>query len=131
MPPVCDNSGREFLRPGRPETDRLPAAMRMANDATPVRSEFADDPDMAGIIALFVSELPSRIAAMQSALSTGDFAQLRVLAHQLKGAAGGYGFPKLGEAAAMVDRGIGEGCDHNVIRSRLGMLAAFAARIRA
>ena len=105
--------------------------MRMANDATPVRSEFADDPDMAGIIALFVSELPSRVAAMQSALSSGDFAQLRVLAHQLKGAAGGYGFPKLGEAAAMVDRGIGDGCDHNVIRSRLGMLAAFAARIRA
>ena len=108
-----------------------PAAMRMANDATPVRSEFADDPDMAGIIALFVSELPSRVAAMQAALSSGDFPQLRILAHQLKGAAGGYGFPKLGEAAATVDRGINEGCDHNVIRSRLGMLAALAARIQA
>jgi HPt (histidine-containing phosphotransfer) domain-containing protein len=104
--------------------------MRMANDATPVRSEFADDPDMAGIIALFVSELPSRVSSMQSALDSGDFAQLRVLAHQLKGAAGGYGFPKLGEAAALVDQGIKDGCDANVIRSRVGMLAAFAARIR-
>jgi HPt (histidine-containing phosphotransfer) domain-containing protein len=104
--------------------------MRIAQDSNPVRSEFADDPDMADIVALFVSELPKRIASMQEALCSGDIPQLRILAHQLKGAAGGYGFPKLGEAAALIDLGIKEGCDENVVRSRLGMLAAFAARIR-
>ena len=104
--------------------------MRIAPDSNPVRSEFADDPDMADIVALFVSELPKRISSMQEALCSGDIAQLRILAHHLKGAAGGYGFPKLGEAAALVDLGIKEGCDENVVRSRLGMLAAFAARVR-
>ena len=105
--------------------------MRLSSDSTTVRSEFADDPDMSPIVELFIRELPQRLAAMHSALASANLEQLRTLAHQLKGAAGGYGFPKLGEAAAMVDRGIGDGCDHNVIRSRLGMLAAFAARIRA
>lgn len=104
--------------------------MRLSPDSTIYRSDFADDPDMAEIVALFVSELPQRMAAMQAALAGNDIERLRTLAHQLKGAAGGYGFPKLGEAAALIDRGIKEGCDGNVLRSRLGMLAAIAGRIR-
>lgn len=105
--------------------------MRLSPDSTTYRSDFADDPDMTEIVALFVSEIPQRMQAMHAALAEGDIERLRTLAHQLKGAAGGYGFPKLGDAAALIDRGIKEGCDANVLRSRLGMLAAVAARIRA
>jgi HPt (histidine-containing phosphotransfer) domain-containing protein len=104
--------------------------MRMSQDAQAVRSEFADDPDMSGIVGQFVSELPDRVQSMNAALAAGQFEQLRVLAHQLKGAAGGYGFPRLGEAAALIDQGIKDRCDLNVIRSRMGMLSAFAARVR-
>jgi HPt (histidine-containing phosphotransfer) domain-containing protein len=104
--------------------------MRLSSDSTTVRSEFADDPDMSPIVELFIRELPQRLAAMHSALASANLEQLRTLAHQLKGAAGGYGFPKLGEAAALVDQGVKDGCDPNVIRSRVGMLAALAARIR-
>ena len=104
--------------------------MRLTPDDTTLRSEFADDPDMAGIVALFVRELPQRLAAMHASLSVGDLEQVRVLAHQLKGAAGGYGYPKLGEAAALVDNAVKDGQQANVIRSRVGMLAAVAARIR-
>lgn len=103
--------------------------MRLDPEQTSLRSEFRDDPDMTGIIALFVRELPQRLSAMQEAHTSGNIEQLRVLAHQLKGAAGGYGFPRLGEAAALVDRGVSEGCDANVIRSRLGMLASLVSRI--
>ena len=81
-------------------------------------------------VELFVRELPQRLAAMHSALGADNLEQLRTLAHQLKGAAGGYGFPKLGEAAALVDQGVKDGCEPNVIRGRVGMLAALAARIR-
>ena len=104
--------------------------MRLSNDQTTLRSEFADDPDMVAIIALFIHELPQRLAAMHVAIAAADRDQLRMLAHQLKGAAGGYGFPKLGEAAALVDQAVRAGNDDNVIRSRVGMLAAVAARIR-
>jgi HPt (histidine-containing phosphotransfer) domain-containing protein len=104
--------------------------MRLSPDSTTYRSDFADDPDMSEIVSLFVSELPQRMAAMHAALAAGETERLRTFAHQLKGAAGGYGFPKLGEAAALIDQGIKEGCDANVVRSRLGMLAALAARVR-
>ena len=104
--------------------------MRLSPDSTSYRSEFADDPDMSEIVTLFVSELPQRMAAMHAALAAGDIERLRTLAHQLKGAAGGYGFPKLGEAAALIDQGIKDGSEQNVVRSRLGMLAALAARVR-
>ncbi len=104
--------------------------MRLSSDQTTLRSEFADDPDMLGIVALFIHELPQRLAAMHTALAASDREQLGMLAHQLKGAAGGYGFPKLGEAAALVDQAIKDRNDDNVVRSRVGMLAAVAARIR-
>jgi HPt (histidine-containing phosphotransfer) domain-containing protein len=108
----------------------IPEYMRLSSDQTTLRSEYADDPDMLAIVALFINELPQRLALMHAALAAANMEQLRILAHQLKGAAGGYGFPKLGEAAALVDQAIKDGCDDNVIRSRVGMLAAVAARIR-
>lgn len=104
--------------------------MRKANDQTTLRSEFVDDPDMVAIVALFIHELPQRLAAMHVAIAAADHEQLRMLAHQLKGAAGGYGFPNLGEAAALIDQAVRAGNDDNVIRSRVGMLAAIVARIR-
>ena len=67
-------------------------------------SEFADDPDMQELVELFRFELPERIAALEASLDRGDTDALARLAHQLKGASAGYGFPTLGEAAAQVER---------------------------
>lgn len=80
---------------------------------------------------MFVDELPRRTMAMQAALNSGNLDQVRVLAHQLKGAAGGYGFGALGEAAALVEAAVKDGCEANVVRSRIGTLIALAARVRA
>lgn len=105
--------------------------MRLSPDDPVIRSAFVGDPEMEGIVFLFVSELPHRIESMQSALAASDWERLRTLAHQLKGAAGGYGFPQLGSAAALIDQGIREGCDLNVIKSRVGTFCAMAARVKA
>ena len=48
----------------------------------------ASDPEMAELVALFVDELPTRVAAIQQAAADGDWLQVRLLAHQLKGAGG-------------------------------------------
>ncbi len=40
---------------------------------------------------------------------TGDRVCLARLAHQLKGAAGGYGFPRISEAAAVLEAACGVG----------------------
>ena len=68
-----------------------------------LRSEMANDPEIAELVEEFVGELPSRIGALSSALGDGDAIRLRTLAHQLKGAAGGYGFPTIGHVAKRVE----------------------------
>jgi len=69
----------------------------------PLVSEFAGDPDMVEIVEYFVEELPSRVVAIREAASTKDTTSLTTLAHQLKGAAPGYGFPDIGAAAGVLE----------------------------
>jgi HPt (histidine-containing phosphotransfer) domain-containing protein len=105
--------------------------MRVTADQPYLYSDFAADLEMREIIELFVAELPKRTMAMHAALHSEDTELVRVIAHQLKGAAGGYGFTQLGEAAALVESAVKDGCELNVVRSRIGTLIALAARVRA
>jgi len=66
-------------------------------------SELATDPDMTELIEMFVDELPDRVDAIERTLSQQDFDALRSLTHQLKGAAGGYGFPTITDAAKAIE----------------------------
>ncbi len=66
----------------------------------PLISEFADDAEMAELIELFVAEMPERICSLRSAFEQAATEDLQRLAHQLKGAAPGYGYPAIGVAAA-------------------------------
>lgn len=69
------------------------------NNPDPVVSELANDPDMEELVEMFVNELPGKAAAIQKALADQDLETLGKLAHQLKGSAGGYGFPSITDAA--------------------------------
>lgn len=79
---------------------------RVMADEGPIRSEFADDPEMTLLIREFVESLPARAGAIHAHLEAGAHDTARTLAHQLKGAGGGYGFPQVTEAARAVDRSI-------------------------
>lgn len=70
----------------------------------PLRSEFADDPDLKELVEMFLEDLPERVASVRSAWQEGHLDDLRRLAHQLKGASPGYGFPAIGSAAALLER---------------------------
>jgi len=69
-------------------------------------SEFANDPDMSELVRLFVEEMPERIDAMLQSLERGAAGDLRRLAHQMKGACGGYGFPRVGQAAGRLENSL-------------------------
>jgi len=73
---------------------------------SPLRSTFADDTDMMELVEYFISELPERIDGLESAFRDDDRATLKRLAHQLKGAAGGYGYPSITECAANLERAV-------------------------
>ena len=70
----------------------------------PILSEFASDTDMRELVEFFVDELGERVAAIRAAFESGDKDRLRTLAHQIKGAAGGYGFPAISNTAATLER---------------------------
>lgn len=79
------------------------------------RSPFASDPEMRDIVALFVEDLSRRADALRAAFESGDRNRLRTLAHQLRGSAGGYGFPAIGNAAANVEILLLSGAGHERI----------------
>jgi len=70
---------------------------------TPLLSDFSDDPDMLELVEMFVDDMPSRISALEQAFGSGDIGEISRLSHQLKGAAGGYGFGSITDAAAEVE----------------------------
>jgi HPt (histidine-containing phosphotransfer) domain-containing protein len=77
-------------------------------DDGPITSEFADDPDMAILIDEFVASLPMQASTILERIDGGLIEQARALAHQLKGAGGGYGFPQVTAAARAVELAIRE-----------------------
>ncbi len=94
-------------------------------------SEFANDPDMAELVESFVSELPDRIRAIQDACDSADLTLLATLVHQLKGAAGGYGFPSVTEASAVLEASTRARADLAVIQEQLDALVGLCRRVQA
>jgi HPt (histidine-containing phosphotransfer) domain-containing protein len=110
---------REIPAFDKPGVNRLPrdaekkgvnseVPLTMASSPTtvtndPIRSEFANDPDMAEIVSMFVSEMPEKIANLNKTFQAMQFDELRRLAHQIKGSSGGYGFSELGKAAGRLE----------------------------
>lgn len=76
---------------------------KLSAQAGPLKSEFAGDADMAELVDFFIDELKQRVDSLTNAFQSGDRLQLKSLAHQLKGAAGGYGFPTITASAAEVE----------------------------
>lgn len=70
----------------------------------PLVSTLADDPDMVELVQFFVDEIGDRINTIQTTARTNDIGGLRTIAHQLKGAATGYGFEPISKTAGELER---------------------------
>jgi len=81
------------------------------HDNGPLVSEFSDDRDMAELVELYVEEMGERVASLERLWNENEIESLRSMAHQLKGASGGYGFPAITDAAAELEQRINEGAD--------------------
>ena len=94
-------------------------------------SALGADPDFAEIVGLFVDELPLRIRDMQGHFGCANWDELARLAHQLKGAAGSYGFDQITPFAVSLDKAVRNGEPQAVIRAALENLAEACSRVRA
>lgn len=98
-------------------------------DATsPVYSLFADDPDYAEILEVFTGKISSRIQALRELFDGGRVEELERLAHQIKGAGGGYGFPGVSEAAHNLETSC-QANDAEQVSARLEELTVYLSRI--
>ncbi|MDR2642136.1 MAG: Hpt domain-containing protein [Planctomycetaceae bacterium] len=68
----------------------------------PIYSSIADESGMWDLVAMFIDEMPERIAKFGVLLESGDCEGLLRFAHQFKGSAGSYGFAELSFAAEKV-----------------------------
>jgi len=101
-----------------------------SSSAGPVRSELADDPDFREILSEFATALPERSAGLLAAHRNGHPDELRIQAHQLKGAGGGYGFPELSKLAAALE-GACKAHDPAQIAETLESLIGYMSRVTA
>jgi CheY-like chemotaxis protein len=90
------------------EQDEVPTdtATSLQTPSADERSIFYDDPEMKDLINEFTRRLPDTIRVMSEALASRQFDELKRLAHQLRGAGGGYGYPSLTEKAGKLEKAI-------------------------
>jgi HPt (histidine-containing phosphotransfer) domain-containing protein len=63
---------------------------------------------MVELVQFFVDEIDDRITTIRTTAQTDDITGLRTVAHQLKGAATGYGFEPISQTAGELERLIDE-----------------------
>lgn len=98
----------------------------------PIRSEFADDPDMLELVEEFVAELPTRMATLREAFESGEVEPVTRLMHQLAGASGGYGFPALGDVARRLEnqvKSLDQASQLQSLREEVDALVAMCGRV--
>lgn len=95
-----------------------------------VYSELGADPDLAELVELFVSEMPDRVALLNGQFAERQWEQLRRTAHQLKGAAGSYGFGGITPLAARLEQAAADPVEEQIEQS-LAELTALMSSVRA
>lgn len=101
-----------------------------------VRSEYVYstlglDPDLGDLVEMFVNELPKRVAKIQACWEQADFDGLGRAAHQLKGAAGSYGFEGLTPSLTHLDHCVRMSRPHAEILSAIEEVAELCQLARA
>jgi len=97
----------------------------------PLYSTLGGDPDLATLVEMFVDEMPQRVKTMRDCFEAGDLDGLQRAAHQLKGAAGSYGFHEITHEAAALERAVREGRSQQDIAAAVESQAAICQRARA
>ena len=91
-----------FAQPKKPGTHSN-IGLTYESTSEALRSDFHEDPEMLPLVEGFVARLPKRLSALESAVRNADWKRVALLSHQLKGAAGGYGFPSLTKVAEAME----------------------------
>ena len=94
-------------------------------------STLGSDPDLGELVEMFVDEMPNRVATLKQHGGNTDWEELRRSAHQIKGAAGSYGFGQVTPFAAKLEESCAEVRNEEAILQNLDALVSLCERLRA
>lgn len=97
----------------------------------PIYSRFAADPMLGELVDLFVMEMPDRIRALDAHFKNREWKELERVAHQLKGAAGSYGFDAVTSPAAQLEAALRFAEPEQNVLLALDELLGLCGRLRA
>ena len=93
-------------------------------------SELGRDPELSELVDVFVAEMPQRVEQVTTHAASHDWEKLGRTAHQLKGAAGSYGFHELTLPARRLEQAA-NGCEPEAqILAAVNELVELCGRIR-
>ncbi len=96
-----------------------------------IYSSLGGDPELAELVELFVAEMPGRIELLLAHYDRADWEKLGRTAHQLKGAAGSYGFDAISPMAGELESQVRSGAEAKCIQRSLDELTAISRCLRA
>ena len=96
-----------------------------------IYSALAADPDLGELVGMFVDEMSDRINALETQARSRDWQQLAQTVHQIKGAAGSYGFNAITPYAVRLENAAKNGCQEAEILSALYELLDLCRRVQA
>ncbi len=94
-------------------------------------STLGGDTDLAELVALFVQEIPQRVALLEDLFRQQKWIELGRTAHQFKGAVGSYGFHQLTPYAARLETTVRGGAPPEEIEQSLAELIELCRLVRA
>jgi len=100
-------------------------------ETEPLYSSLGGDPELGEIVQMFVEAIPGRVATLLEQLEAADWEGVRRTAHQIKGAAGSYGFDPISPCAAKVENGVRRNEPEEQIRDAVDALVDLCNRVRA
>ena len=95
-----------------------------------IYSSLGGDPELGEIVDMFVEEMPDRVATLLARMNDHDWEGLRTAAHQLKGAAGSYGFGAISPCAGKLESAIRDNDPEEHIRETVAELVELCRRVR-
>jgi len=120
---------REIAEPAPPVEAVEPQPATTTETPRRIRSTMAKDHRVAKVLEKFISRLPERVSAIQTALSDGDLETLRQAIHNLKGAGSGYGFGSLSEQSAKAEDALRAEQSLDEIRRQVDQLIGLIQRV--
>jgi PAS domain S-box-containing protein len=98
-------------------------------DDDAILSGFRDSPGMEALIREYVEGLPGRVSRLRTLMATNAIRELELLAHQIRGHGGMYGYPCLTESATLIEQAVREGQDAELIAELIEEFATLSSRI--